>query len=192
MSYLTNAGLLLLQLLFSLASLLFVLRLLLQWSRASFYNPICQFFYTATNPVLMPLRKPLPTVGGFNIAAALISWLIMVLEVWVLSALQGRFLNLPASLVLGFAALLSLVLGVYFVMLLLVVLISLANPGSDHPLSNLLHQLTEPLVRPVRRRLPPLGPLDLSVMVVFVGILLARVLIVAPISDLGVWLATAG
>lgn len=190
MSYFGDAGLLLLQLLFSLVSLLFVLRLLLQWARASFYNPICQFFYTATNPILMPLRKLLPTFRGFNTAAALIAWLILVLEVWVLSALQGRFLNLPGSLVLGFASLLSLVLGIYFVMLLLIVLISLINPGSDHPLANLLHQLTEPLVRPVRRRLPPLGPFDLSVMVVFVGILLARVLIVAPITDLGVWLAS--
>jgi YggT family protein len=188
-SYFADAGLVLLQFLFSLVSLLFVLRLLLQWSRASFYNPICQFFYTATNPVLMPLHKLLPTVRGFNTAAALIAWLVMVLEVWTLSALQGRFLNLPGSLVLGFAGLLSLLLGIWFVMLLLTVLISLINPGSDHPLSNLLYQLTEPLLRPIRRRLPPLGPFDLSVLLLFVGILLARALIVAPISDLGAWLA---
>ena len=56
MSYLANAGTLLLEVLFGILCAIVVLRVMLQLVRADFYNPISQFLYTATNPVLMPLR----------------------------------------------------------------------------------------------------------------------------------------
>ena len=189
MSHFAQALLLLLDFAFTVLIALFVLRLLLQWTGASFHNPISQFFYRASNPVLIPLRRALPTVRGVNTAALAVAWLLAILNVWLLAALQGQLLNLPASVVFGLAGLLSIVLWILFGLLLLTVLISLINPGADHAIARLAYQLTEPLLRPIRRRIPPLGPFDLSPLLVFIGIMLARVLVVAPLNDLGVWLA---
>lgn len=189
MGYLANAGVILLNVIFGLAIGLFLLRLLLQLVRANFYNPICQFFYKATNPVLMPLRKLLPTVRGVDTAALTVAFLLAVIEVWLLQAMLGRLLNLPASLVLGLAALIGILLTIYFWLLLIGIVISLLGAGSEHPAVPLLHRLTEPLLRPVRRALPAVGPFDFSPLVVFLAIVLARVLIVAPLEDFGRWLA---
>jgi uncharacterized protein YggT (Ycf19 family) len=60
MGYFAQAAQILLDCLFGIAIFLLVLRVLLQVARANFYNPVCQFLYKTTNPVLMPLRKLIP------------------------------------------------------------------------------------------------------------------------------------
>jgi YggT family protein len=188
MSYLANAATILIEIAFGLATLLFLLRLLLQLFRANFYNPICQFFYQATNPVLMPLRRLLPPLRGLDLGALLIAYLLQVVKLWLLAAMVGAAMTVPGSLVLAVASLLGFLLTVYFWLLLLRIVVSLINPQSQHPALPLLGQLTEPLLRPIRRRLPALGPFDLSPLVLFLAIVLARVLIVAPIQDFGLLL----
>lgn len=189
MGYVTGAAAFVLGWLFTLAIGLFVFRWLLQWARASFYNPICQFFYSATNPVLMPLRKALPTVRTFNTAALAVAWVIAMLDAFVLGALRGIWLGLPSVLLFGLASVLAVFLGLLFLLLLLTVLISLINPGADHAIANLSYQLTEPLLRPIRRRIPPLGPFDLSPLVLFLAIALAHLLIVSPLREAAAWFA---
>ena len=76
MIYLANALALLIQFAFGCVVALFVFRLLAEAVRADFYNPICQFLYRATNPVLTPLRRAVPTWRRINIAALLIAWLL--------------------------------------------------------------------------------------------------------------------
>ena len=73
MNYFANAGQLLINFTFGALIALVVLRVLLQWTRANFYNPICQFLYKLTNPVLIPLHKLIPTWRTLDIAAILIA-----------------------------------------------------------------------------------------------------------------------
>ncbi len=188
MSYFANALSMLVDFVFMLVVGLFVVRLLLQWAGASFHNPISQFFYRATNPLLMPLRRPLPTIRGFNTAAAVVAWIFAAIEVWVIAALHGRMLNLSASLAFGLASVISMVLAIFVGLLILTVLISLINPGADHAISRLAWQMTEPVLRPIRRRMPAVGPFDFSPLVAFAAVALAHVLVVAPIRDIGTWL----
>ena len=49
--------------LLSLVSLAVLLRLLLQWARADFRNPLVQALVQITNPLLVPLRRILPAIG---------------------------------------------------------------------------------------------------------------------------------
>lgn len=191
MSYFANAGVLLVEVLFGLATALFVVRLLLQLVRANFYNPICQFFYRSTNPVLMPLRRALPPVAGIDSAALTIAYTLQLLKVWIVALMLGYAMTLAGSLVLALAGLLGFVLTLYFWLLIIGIIASLIGGDSRHPALPLLHQLTEPLLRPIRRRLPAAGPFDFSPLVLFLAILLARLLIVAPLEDLGRWLAAA-
>jgi YggT family protein len=185
MSYFANAGVILVEVLFGLAISLFVVRVLLQLVRANFYNPVCQFFYKATNPVLTPLRRVIKPWRGFDIAGTLVAYLLEVLKVALLFALAGRMPGIGGLLVLGFAELVSFVLMLYFWLILIRVILSFVGQGSYHPMVPLITQITEPVLRPIRRVLPDLGGFDLSPLVATLAIMLARVLVVAPLHDLG-------
>jgi YggT family protein len=185
MSYLANAGAILIEVLFGLLIGLFVLRLLLQLVRANFYNPICQFFYKATNPLLMPMRRVLKPWKSLDFAALLTALLLSAIKVWLLAALAGFGLPPLATLMLAVAALLDFLLYLYFWLIIIRIVASFFATDNYHPIFPLLMQLTEPLLAPLRRALPPLGPFDLSPLIATLAILLARALLVAPIQDLG-------
>ena len=189
MNYFANAGAILIEVLFGMVVLLFVLRVLLQWVRANFYNPICQFIYKTTNPVLMPLRRVLRPLRNFDSAGAVVAFLLECLKVWLLVALAGRALGPAATLVLGFADLLSMLLSLYFVLILARVILSWVGRDSYHPIVPLIAQLTQPLLAPLRRALPELGGFDLSPMVAMLLLMLARALVIAPLQDWGAVLA---
>ncbi|MCX7563648.1 YggT family protein [Xanthomonadaceae bacterium XH05] len=190
MPYLTDAGTLLVDVLFGLMALGFVLRVLLQWVGAPFHNPICQGIYRLTNPVLMPLRRALKPWRRIDTAGVVVSFLILALKALLLLALWRLPLQPAAVLVLALAEMLGLLLTFYFWLVLIRVILSWAGNGGGHPAVPLLMQLTEPLLRPVRRALPALGGFDLSPLLVSLSLMLARILLVAPLRDLAILLAT--
>ena len=185
MGYFANAGAILIEVLFSLLIGLFVVRVLLQVVRANFYNPICQFFYKATNPLLMPLRRVIPPMGPVDSAGVLVAFVLMAIKVWLLGALSGIGLPVLATLVLAVAGLLDFLLYLFFWLIIVRIVVSFLATDSYHPAYPLLMQLTEPLLRPLRRVLPPLGPFDLSPLIATLIIMLLGALVVAPITDLG-------
>jgi YggT family protein len=189
MGYFANAGLILVEVLFGLAVSLFALRVLLQLVRANFYNPVCQFFDKATNPILMPLRKVIPPWRSWDIAGTLIAFLLECLKVLLLYLLAGSAIGFLGVLVLGFAESIAFLLGLYFWLILIRVILSFVGQGSYHPMVPLILQLTEPVLRPLRRILPDLGGIDLSPLLATLSIFLARALLVAPLHDLGAALA---
>jgi YggT family protein len=83
MTYFANAGQILVNFIFGALIALLVLRVLLQCVRANFYNPICQFIYKLTNPVLMPMRKVIPAWRNLDIAGVLLAWLLTAIEYWL-------------------------------------------------------------------------------------------------------------
>ncbi len=94
-------------------------------------------------------------------------------------------------MILGAAELLLFVLMLYFWLILIRVIISFVGQGNMHPMVPLIVQVTEPVLRPLRRVLPTPGGFDLSPLVASVAIYLARALLVAPLQDLGKLLAQA-
>jgi YggT family protein len=168
---------------------LIVLRVLLQWVRANFYNPICQFLYKATNPVLMPLRKIIPAWRNLDIAGIVLAWLATALKLVLLYATVGQALGVLGLAVLALADLVDFVLLLYIVLILVRVVISFVGADSYHPVVPLVMQLTEPVMKPFRRLIPNVGGLDFSPMVVLLVITLARVLVAKPLLDVGLRLA---
>ena len=189
MGYFANAGQILINFAFGAVIALLVLRVLLQWVHANFYNPVCQFLYKATNPVLMPLRKVIPAWRNVDVAAIVLAWLLTVLKLWLMYSLAGQDLGLLGLLVMALADLVDFVLMLYFGLILGQVLLSFISVERGNPIVPLIYQLTEPVLRPIRKRLPTLGGLDFSPMVAWLLIMLARVLIAAPLLDLGMRLA---
>lgn len=189
MSYFAQAGVILIEVLFGLFATLFVLRVALPLARVNFYNPICQFVYRATHPVVTPLRRVLPPLGRFETSAAVVGWLIVTIKVWAVYALLGRGMGLGAALVVGLAETLGLVLWIAFALILMRVILSFIQPAGHSPALPIIMQLTEPLLAPLRRLLPNLGGLDLSPLLAMLLISLVRVLVIAPLTDLGLALA---
>ena len=184
MTYLLNALSVLIQLAFSLVATLFVLRVLAEAARADFHNPLSQFLYRATNPVLAPVRRVIPNWRRINVAALLLAWLVMVLERAALFALLGVAPNPVGLALLGAADLIDFVLLFYLVLIFGWSLMSMLQVDSRQPVLRLAGAIVEPLLRPLRGRLT-VGMIDFSPMAVMLLIVLARILIAAPLIDLG-------
>lgn len=183
-SYVGNAATFLIQTVFGLYILIVMLRFLLQWARADFYNPISQFIVKATQPPLKPLRKIIPGIGGLDMAALIFMLVLKFVELWLVTGLLGMSPQMGGLAMLSIAELLGLLINVFIFSILIQVIISWVNPGMHNPVMGLLHSLTEPLLAPARRVIPPISGLDLSPIIVIVCLQLASMLAVAPIRDL--------
>lgn len=183
-SYVGNAATFLIQTVFGLYILIVMLRFLLQWARADFYNPISQFIVKATQPPLRPLRKFIPGIGGLDMAALIFMLVLKFVELWLVTGLLGMSPQIGGLAMLSIAELLGLLINVFIFSILIQVIISWVNPGMHNPVMGLLHSLTEPLLAPARRVIPPISGLDLSPIIVIVCLQLASMLAVAPIRDL--------
>jgi YggT family protein len=153
----------LLETLLSLAALAMLLRLLLQWVRADFRNPLARALVQITSPLLVPLRRLLPAVGRIDTASVVLLLAFVLLKVAVAWLLSG--LGLPPVLVwlrLAVSELLQLLLWTYFFAIFIYALLSLIAQGSYSPAQALLATLCEPVLGRIRRVIPPLGGLDLS------------------------------
>jgi YggT family protein len=162
--------------LLNLAQLAFLLRLLLQWARADFRNPLVRALVQLTNPVLVPLRRVLPAVGKVDTASVLVVVTLALLRASMGTLLGG--LGLPPTLLWIEQAGLQLLrdtLWVYFFAIFLYATLSLIAPGTYSPAQAVLTSLCEPVLRPIRRLIPPLASLDLSPL--WAGILIQALLI---------------
>jgi len=185
-NYLSNAGEYLISLIFTLYILAVLLRLLLQFIRADFYNPISQFLVTVTNPVLRPLRRWIPGYGGVDLPSILLLVVLQGTELCLIALLKtGAIPAISGLLVLIVAHLLKMIIYIYVVMIIIQAISSWINPGAYSPITILMYQLSEPLVRPIRRVIPPAGGIDWSPLIALIALQLALILIIAPLQDLG-------
>jgi YggT family protein len=183
-NYLTNAGALILQFAFGAIVTLFVLRLLAEAHRADFHNPICQFLYRFTNPVVRPLRKVLPNVRRVNTGALVIILVLEALKMVLIVALAGIAPAPLGIVVAAIAETLDFFLLTWIVLVFVWSLMSMLSTDRYHPVARLVSSLAEPLVRPLRGRLT-IGGLDFSPTAVLLGLFLLRILVAQPLSDWG-------
>ncbi len=187
--YASNAGVFLIQTLFGFYILTVMLRFLLQWVQANFYNPMVQFLVTLTNPPLLPLRRVIPGFMGLDMASVVLMLALQLVELFLVFYLKGQTPNFAGLTVLAAAELLSLLVNVYFWAIIIRVILSWVNPDPRHPAVHLLGELTEPVMRPAQRLLPPISGLDLSPILVLIALQLANMLLIYPLRDFGFSLA---
>lgn len=183
--YVGDAGTFLIHTIFGLYVLAVMLRLLLQWVKADFYNPVSQFVVKVTAPALRPLRRVIPGYAGIDLAAVFLMVMLKLIEWWLVLYLGGVSPGLGGVLLLAIADLLGLLLNVFLIAILIQVILSWVSPGAYNPVVGLLYRLNEPLLAPARRLLPPISGMDLSPLLVLIGLQLLKLLLVAPIRDFG-------
>jgi YggT family protein len=179
-NYFTNPLEFLITTLFSLYILAVMLRFLLGVVRADFYNPVSQFLVRITNPLLVPMRKVIPSLGKYDTSALLLMFLLQLVALGIVVLLRGGGIPLFALLFTAFAELILLLINVFFFAIIIQVILSWVNPGGYNPVYDLLHSLTSPILRPIQRLIPPISGIDLSPLFAIIGLQVVRMLI-APL-----------
>ncbi len=178
MDKLTSIAALLINFFFYAYILIVVLRFLLQLVRADFYNQLSQFIVTATNPVLIPLRKAIPGLFGIDIASIILALILQMVALQLLFLLGGGGMYPIIPLVFdSIIKLIGLVLNIYVLSFIIMVVISWVAPHTHNPAISVIHSLTDPVLRPIRKALPPMGGFDFSIMIAILGILILKILL---------------
>lgn len=176
---LNTAAVYILQTLGSLYLLIVLLRFILQLVRANFYNPLCQFIVRATQPLLKPLRKIIPGFGGLDVASLVLAIVLQfVLIALTLLLTYGIVANPLQMLIWSLIGITALFLKVFFFALIISVILSWVAQGSHNPGVELVNQICEPVLAPIRRIMPNLGGLDISPIFAFLALKLLDMLVI--------------
>ena len=178
-----NALIFIAQVVFGLLALTLLLRFYLQWVRAPYRNPLADFVNALTDFMVRPARRVLPGLWGIDLPTLLLAWLMQLLEWLIVLQVRGfRFGAEVGMALVGIAAVAAVAVAqmlVYIVLFstLLQALLSWINPGS--PIAPLLDAMTRPFLRMFRRRIPPIGNVDLSPLFLMVA---CQLLLMLPIA----------
>ncbi|AUB77783.1 MULTISPECIES: YggT family protein [Spiribacter] len=180
--YLTNPLAFLVDTLFSLYIMAVMLRFLLQWSRADFYNPLVQFLVRVTQPALQPLRRLIPSWGGVDIAAIVLMVILQMIAISLLMSIAGVTPRIDYLLLRTPAELISLLLNVYLIAIVVRAILSWVSPTDYNPATTVLLSLTEPVIRPFRAILPDMGGIDLSPLAAILALQVVKMLVLPPLD----------
>jgi len=147
-----------------------LLRLLLQWVRADFYNPLSQLLIKLTNPALLPLRRVIPSIQRLDTASVVLMLLLEFIGVWLASKIGSHPMTWQQIVAFSAVRLLMTLLMTYFFLIIVAVILSWIGQGLRHPFIPLVFQLTEPVLRPIRKVIPPIAGIDLSPLFALIAI----------------------
>ena len=143
-TYMTDPIIFLIDTLLSLYILAVLLRFLLQWCGADFYNPISQFLVKITHPPLRILRRFVPSIGKIDTSSLVLMLALQMLADFSILLMKGVTINIGALAVLSLTQLISLLLNVLVFAVFARALLSWINPGTFNAAASILETLTEP------------------------------------------------
>lgn len=151
--------------------MMLLVRTAMRWMRISFVNQVGQFVLATTNWAVLPTQRILPSVGRLDLSALVPAWLLQVVLVLLIAAINGFGFADPLSVfvrALGIGALELLRSALYLLMFVVIIgaAISWVNPHA--PMAPVLNMLTRPFLDPIRRIVPPVANVDLSPLVLLV------------------------
>ena len=153
-----NPFVFLIDILFQLYATVLLIRLLLQWVRADFYNPISQFIVKITNPPVIPLRKIIPGFGGVDVATLLLVFLVLAIK----AMLIYQTIEPLAILIIATGETLILIISIFLYSIIIQAIMSWVNPDPRNPAVSLLNSLTFPILKHFRNLMPPISGMDIS------------------------------
>lgn len=159
----------LVEVIFSLYIGAVIIRFLLGFSRADFNNPLSQFLVRITSPVLVPMRRFIPSIGKIDTSAILLAFGLTVIKIGLLLLLVGQ-LNFPILLFEALGNLIIVIIWVYIFALILQAVMSWIGSAQGNPIAPLINSLTAPIVRPIRKVVPLVGMMDLSPLVAIIAL----------------------
>jgi YggT family protein len=183
-NYLTDPIIFIIDSVFSLYILAVILRFLLQWCRAEFYNPIYQFLIKITHPVLRFLRRYVPPVGKIDTSSIILALSLQMLADFSILMLKGFSIGIGALVLLSIGNLVSLLINIFIYAVFARAILSWLNPGSFSSASSILYSLTEPLLDTCRKFIPDFGGIDFSPLVALMLLQLTKMFVLPPLQQL--------
>ena len=183
-SYYANPMVFLIDTAFSLYIMVVMLRFLLQWVNAEFYNPISQFLVKVTHPLVRPLRRVIPSVGRIDTASLVLMVALQMLAGFLVFAIQGLPIGIGVLIVWSVVQLLNLLFNIFVFAIIIRAILSWVSPMSYNAATSLLNSLTEPMLRVVQRVIPPISGIDLSPLVALIGLQVMKMVLLPPLQQL--------
>ena len=180
MDPLVNVLVFLIHILFTLYIYIVLIRMILGYTKADFYNPFSQFIVTMTNPVLQPMRKFIPSIGRVDTAPLVLIFVLKFAELFLRGLLVGKKILLGSLIVPTIFGLVDLVLNLFIFAIIILIVISWIAPhvhAQNNPMASVLRSITEPLIRPARKLIPPIGIFDLSTFAVLIALYCLKIFI---------------
>lgn len=180
----------------SFFALLVAIRFIMQVVRADTYNPLSQMVMKLTDPLVLPMRRLVPSVAGYDAASLLLVFATLLVKFLLFKMLGvGATYAIGHQLPIGAMAIGKLVAAAVFDMiylffnvfifaLIIRAILSWIPGAQGHAGEGLLRSITEPVLRPVRNIVPPINGLDLSVFVTIIGLFALRILITGALVGL--------
>ena len=173
----TGALELIITMIFDVYIMIVVARFILQLVRGDFYNPVSQFIVKATSPVLTPLRRIVPGFGGLDVASIVLFTVLVFLKLLIWLMLKGFDFSVIPSLdfvILLLRSMANTIINFFLFCIFIMVVLSWVSQGSYNPMADIMRQVTEPIMAPARKLLPPMGGLDLSPMIVILLLMVIK------------------
>jgi len=182
--------------LFNLYATVVAVRFVMQVVRADYYNPLAQAVVKLTDPLLIPLRRVIPSVKRYDTASLVLVFIVLLLKI-----LAFKVLSLGAVPAIGASALVSQlpfvkivllavldVIHQFFNVLIYALIIQailswIPNSGGN-PVHSLVSSIGEPVLRPMRNIIPPLGGIDLTVFFTIIGLFAIRIFFIGSLRQL--------
>jgi len=174
-----NPFIFLIDTIFSIYIAVMLLRFILQQVGADFYNPISQFVVKATQPLVVIARRFIPSVKKIDTATLVLVLALILIKLVILFSIAGYPMNAQQLLIKAMYDLVALTFDIFIVALFVQAILSWVNPDPYHPVSSLLHNLTLPVLRPIKNVVPPIGGLDLSTLVALIGLMFIKRLVLS-------------
>ena len=142
--------------------LILLLRLFVPFMQTNYQNPLLQGIMKATSPLVIPVRRLLPPIGRVDTATLVVAFGFQYALVFAKYAIYGRLPGIGLIAVTALFALMNQIVRLFMFAIIIRVILSWISPGTYNPATALISGLTDPIMRPFQRLIPPLGGFDIS------------------------------
>lgn len=182
--------------LFNLYATVVAVRFVMQVVRADYYNPLSQAVVKLTDPLLVPLRRIIPSVKQYDTASLILCFGVLFLKLLVFKylslgavpaiGLHGLFGQLPEGklVILAMMDVIHQFFNVFIFALIIQAVLSWIPNAGGNPVQGLVTAIGEPVLRPLRKVIPPIGGLDLTVFFTIIGLLAIRMFLMGTLRGL--------
>jgi len=129
---------------------------------ADFRNPIAQGIFKVTSPIIAPVRRVIPAIGRLDTATVLIAFAVQFFVLWLTTLITGQTGSFAILVFYAVIKMLTLTIMLFMFAIIISIIISWIAPGQYSPIAAIANTLSEPVLRPFRRIIPPLGGFDIS------------------------------
>ncbi|MFN3163404.1 MAG: YggT family protein [Pseudohongiellaceae bacterium] len=183
MGVIGNSAALLFNALAGLYLLAILLRFMLQLAKADFYNPVSQSVVKVTDPAVRLFRSFIPGYRGIDFSSLILALAVEAVAICVLILLYGGSIpSVGFVITWAFVGVIYFIINIYYYAIIASIIMSFimlfSGNMNPHPILRVIWQLTEPVMAPVRKIIPPMGGLDFSPIFIFIAIGLLQNLLI--------------